>query len=117
MEENRAERAGRAAKTALRRRRERKRVVGWAAATLLGIPLLFAAVWCRLEVSRALSQRDELLARKELLEHSVLRLSGEKTRLVTWASLSVRAGQLGLRAPRSSEVLWIDRDGKGRRRR
>lgn len=108
---NRAERAGRAAKTALRRRRERKRVVGWAAATLLGIPLLFAAVWCRLEVSRALGRRDELLAQKELLEHSVVRLEGEKTRLATWESLSGRAAQLGLRAPRSSEVVWIDRDG------
>jgi hypothetical protein len=116
VEENRAEKAGRAAKTALRRRRERKRIVGWTAGMLLGIPLLFGAVWSRLEVSRALSQRDELLARRETLTQSVVRLTGEKTRLATWESLSVRAAKLGLRAPRSSEVLWIDR-GKGRRRR
>jgi hypothetical protein len=111
--ENRAERAGRAAKTALRRRRERRRVVGWTAAALLGIPLLFAAVWCRLEVSRALAQRDDLLAQRESLVQAHLRLDGEKTRLATWESLGPRAMALGLRTPHAADVLWVPR---GKRR-
>lgn len=113
-EENGAERAGRAAKTALRRRLERKRVVGWAAAALLGIPLLFAAVWCRLAVSQELVQRDDLIARAETLERTNVRLTGEKTRLATWASLQPRARDLGLRSPGPSEVEWVSRSGQRR---
>jgi hypothetical protein len=81
--------------------------VGWTAVALLGIPLLFVAVWCRLETSRALAHRDDLLAQREELQHSLLRLSGEKTRLATWESLAPRASALGLRAPRPSEVQWL----------
>ena len=113
FEDNRAERAGRAAKTALRRRRERRRLVGWSATAVLGIPLLFAAVWCRLEVSRLLAHRDDLLAQREALAQAEVRLAGEKTRLATWESLGPRARALGLRVPRSTEVVWVPR-GKGR---
>lgn len=81
--------------------------MGWAAVALLGIPLLFAAVWCRLETSRALSRRDDLLAQREELQHSVIRLAGAKTRLATWESLAPRASELGLRAPRPAEVQWV----------
>jgi hypothetical protein len=74
---------------------------------LLGIPLLFAAAWCRLEMSRLLARRDDLLAEREELQHSLIRLAGEKTRLATWESLGPRAAELGLRAPRPSEVQWV----------
>jgi hypothetical protein len=88
--------------------------VGWTAAALLGIPLLFAAVWCRLELSRVLARRDDLLARREALAQAEVRLAGEKTRLATWESLGPRAAALGLRIPRSSEVLWVPVRGSGR---
>ncbi len=114
QEANGAERAGRAAKTALRRRRDRRRVVGWSAAALVGIPLLFAAVWCRLAVSQSLVQRDDLIARAESLEQIHVRLTGEKSRLATWAALQPRARELGLRAPRPAEVEWISRSGQRR---
>ena len=88
--------------------------MGWSAAALLGIPLLFAAVWCRLAVSQALVQRDDLIARAEILEQTRVRLTGEKSRLATWASLQPRARELGLRAPTPVEVEWISRSGQRR---
>jgi len=87
--------------------------VGWTAAALLGIPLLFAAAWCRLEMERVLARRDDLLARHESLAHARLKLDGEKTRLATWESLGPRAAALGLRTPRPAEVRWVSR-GRGR---
>lgn len=104
---DRAERAGRAAKTAQRRRRDRERAVDVATATLLGIPLLFAAVWCRMEVSKELHTRDGLLARSVELERSVIVLDGERTRLMTWSHLGEKAGSLGLREPAASDVVWV----------
>jgi hypothetical protein len=74
---------------------------------LLGIPLLFAAAWCRLEVSHALAHRDDLLARREELQHSIIWLTNDKTRLATWESLAPRAETLGLREPRAWEVKWV----------
>ena len=88
--------------------------MGWSAAALLGIPLLFAAVWCRLTVSQALAQRDDLIARAEILHQAQVRLTGEETRQTTWSSLQPRAASLGLRAPRPAEVEWIPRRGKRR---
>ena len=105
--QHRAERAGRAAKTALRRRRERGRVAWWTAAVLFGIPLLFVAVWFRMEVSNQLRIRDDLLAKRESLERAVTELDGERTRLCTWASIGARARDIGLRPPQTSEVLWV----------
>ncbi len=104
---DRAERAGRAAKTAQRRRRERERVVGLATTALLGIPLLFAAVWCRMEIQERLRERDDLLAQRQTLERSLMKLEGERTRLLTWAHLGKRAKELGLREPTPKEVMWI----------
>jgi hypothetical protein len=83
-------------------------VVGWAVAVLLGIPLLFAAVWERMKVSEGLRIQDDLLAERERLEHSILELTGEKNRLSTWASIGDRARAIGLRPPTTSEVLWIE---------
>ena len=88
--------------------------MGWSAAALLGIPLLFAAVWCRLEVSKALAQRDGLLAQRDQLLQSQMRLTAEKTRLATWASLGPRASELGLRPPRPEQVRWVARRERGR---
>jgi hypothetical protein len=105
--QHRAERAGRAAKTGLRRRRERERVVWWATAVLLAIPLLFAAVWFRVQVGDELRLRDDLVAERERLERAVGELAGERTRLSTWASIGGRARGIGLRPPRTSEVLWV----------
>jgi hypothetical protein len=102
-----AERAGTAAKTAARLRRERGRVAGWAAAVLCGIPLLFAAVWVRHEIGEALRARDELLAERERIDHSLLTLEGERTKLSTWGVIGERATRLGLRPPRASEVVWV----------
>jgi hypothetical protein len=110
-----AERAGRAAKTAHGLRRERGRVVGWAVAVLLGLPLLFAAVWLRDAVSRELRERDELYAERERLDHSLLELSGERTRLSTWASIGKRSEKIGLRPPGASEVVWIPVERKERK--
>ena len=104
---NRAERAGQAAKAARRRRRERERVVGWTAAALLGLPLLFAAVWCRMEVCEELRRRDDLLARQDESLHATLKLTGQKSRLSIWENLEPRARALGLREPHSSEVVWV----------
>ncbi|GJM44604.1 MAG: hypothetical protein DHS20C21_14460 [Gemmatimonadota bacterium] len=104
---SRAERAGRAAKTAQRRRRDREKVVGLATAALLGIPLLFAAVWCRMEVSSELRDRDDLLARQHTLQRSILELDGERTRLMTWSHLGEQAKKLGLREPTATDVMWV----------
>jgi hypothetical protein len=103
----RAERAGQAAKTTMRRRRERERVVWWTTAVLFGIPLLFVAVWFRMEVSTELRVRDDLIAERRRLERAVAELSGEKTRLSTWESIGARAHRAGLRPPNTSEVLWV----------
>ena len=108
-----AERAGRAAKAAQRRRRERERVVGWSAAALLGLPLLFAAVWLRMQVCEELRHRDELLAQRDLLQHQSLKLAGEKSRLSTWETIESEALQAGLRSPASEEVVWVALAGGG----
>jgi len=105
--QNRAERAGRAAKATLRRRRERGRVVWWTTGVLLGIPLLFAAVWFRVSVSNELRLRDDLIAERNRLERAVIELAGERTRLSTWASIGTRARRIGFRPPKTSEVLWV----------
>lgn len=117
---NPAERAGQAAKTARRLRRERERVAGWASAALLAIPLLFAAVWTRTEVARELRVRDELYARRDSLECTLLRLDWKKSRLSGWEQVEARLAGNGLRAPRPDEVIWVpveDRHGKGGLRR
>ena len=82
-------------------------MVWWTGFVLLGIPLLFAAVWFRMKVSTELRLRDDLLAERKRLERAVTELAGERTRLSTWASIGTRAGGLGLRPPRTSEVVWI----------
>jgi hypothetical protein len=105
--QHRAERAGRAAKTTQGRRRERERVVWWSTAVLLGIPLLFVAVWFRMQVSNELRLRDDLVAERGRLTRAVGELTGERTRLSTWASIGGRARGIGLRPPRTSEVLWV----------
>ena len=56
-----AERAAVAAKTARRRRWERKQWWGKSAAIFSSLPLLFAAVWIRVGVSDALRTRDCVL--------------------------------------------------------
>ncbi len=104
---NAAERAGRAAKTAWRRRKKRGRVVGWTVGALVAVPLLFAAVWVRIEMSDRLKARDELLAEQDRLERMVLDLTGRRVRLSTWNSISPKAERLGLRAPCVDEVVWI----------
>ena len=81
--------------------------MGWAATLFLGIPLLFAAVWARSEVLTELGIRDELLAERERLEHSLLELRGERTRLSTWGSIGSRAREMGLRPPFADEVVWV----------
>lgn len=117
---NRAERAGTAAKTARRQRRERERVAGWIAAVLLGLPLLFAAAWLRTGVSLELRQQDDLLAERESLEQRLLALSCERDQLTSRPNVERRARQLGLAPPKLAQVQWIsvDRRGtKGRTRR
>ncbi len=112
---NAAERAGRAAKTASRRRKKRERVVGVTAAALVLVPLLFAAVWVRMEISGSLRHRDDLLAERRKLDRSLLDLAGRKARLSTWESVAPRARGIGLRAPEADEVVWVsvpDRKGK-----
>ncbi|HET9887780.1 MAG TPA: hypothetical protein VFR10_09715, partial [bacterium] len=54
-----AERAGVAAKTARRRRWERRQWVGKSAAILFGLPVLFLAVWIRVGVSDSLRTHDD----------------------------------------------------------
>jgi hypothetical protein len=82
-------------------------VVGLATTALLGIPLLFAAVWCHMEVQEQLRERDDRVAQRESLERSLMKLEGDRTRLLTWAHLGKRAKELGLREPTPSEVIWI----------
>jgi hypothetical protein len=106
-ERNRAEKAGRVAKASLKRRKDRERTVGWVAAAFLGLPLLFAAVWCRMEVTEELRRRDDLLARRDAVTHARLKLTGEKSRLSTWEHLERRATALGLHEPSSSQVVWV----------
>lgn len=102
-----AERAGVAAKTARRRRWERRQWVGKSAAIFLGLPLLFAAVWVRVLVSDTLRTRDQLVAEKERLERGLLENSGRKVRLSTWSTIEEGAKSMGLRSPRPSEVYWV----------
>jgi hypothetical protein len=107
---NPAERAGQAAKTARRQRRDRERVLGLTGAALLAIPLLFAAVWIREEVQRELRVRDDLTARRDSLETSVLRLESRKSRLSGWNHLEDRLARTGLRPASRPEVLWVKVD-------
>jgi hypothetical protein len=108
-----AERAGVAAKTARRRRWERRKWVGKSAAIVFGLPLLFLAVWIRVGVSDALRTHDNLVAEKERLERSLLEGSGTKVRLSSWPTIEKRAKEMGLRAPRPAEVVWIPVRTKG----
>jgi hypothetical protein len=112
---NPAERAGQAAKTARRLRRERERVVGLAGAILLAIPLLFAAVWTRNEVSGELRARDALYAERDSLETRVLLLSWKESRLTGWEELQRRLGKTGLRPPTRTEVMWVNVDPSKRK--
>jgi pimeloyl-ACP methyl ester carboxylesterase len=116
---NRAERAGTAAKTARRQRRDRERVAGWIAAVLVGLPLLFAAAWLRTGVSLALRQQDDLLAARDVLHQRVLALSCERDRLTSRPYVEARAKQLGLGPPKLAQVRWIPvrRSGHGGRGR
>lgn len=109
---DRAERAGQAAKTAQRRRRERERAVGWATSVLLGVPLLFAAVWCHMEVSQELRARDDLRARRHTLSRALVELEGHRTRLMTWPVLGKAAEAYGLREPRAADVVWVPVPGR-----
>lgn len=79
----------------------------WTTAVLLGIPLLFVAVWFRMQVSNELRLRDDLVAERNRLERAVTELTGERTRLSTWASIGTRARRIGFRPPKTSEVLWV----------
>jgi len=83
-----------------------------ATTALLGVPLLFAAVWCRMEVSQELRHRDDLLARKRALARTFLELDGERTRLMTWPYLGAQAEALGLREPAAAEVIWVPVEGE-----
>ncbi|HMB69739.1 MAG TPA: hypothetical protein VKU85_10525 [bacterium] len=112
---NPAERAGRAAKTARRLRRDRERVVGLAGAVVLAIPLLFAAVWTRNEVSRELRDRDALYAERDSLETQVMLLSWKESRLTGWEALQDRLGRTGLRPPKRDEVQWVNVDPSRRK--
>lgn len=105
---NPAERAGQAAKTARRLRRDRERVVGLAGAILLAIPLLFAAVFTRNEVSRELRARDALYARRDSLETRVMLLSWKESRLTGWEAVQDRLAATGLRPPKRDEVRWVN---------
>jgi len=94
--------------------------VGWTGAALLAIPLLFAAVWTRTEVARELRVRDELYARRDSLECSLLQLDWKRSRLSGWEQMEARLARTGLRAPHRDEVIWVsvrDTDGKGGLRR
>ena len=102
-----AERAGRAAKAAWRRRKKRGRVVEWTVGAMVGVPLLFAAVWVRIEMSESLRARDRLLAERDRLERTMLELEAKRARLSTWDSIVAKAGRLGLRPPAVDEVLWV----------
>lgn len=86
---------------------------GWWSAALLGIPLLFGAVWARVAISDALREQDRLLARKRALDRSLQELTGTRQHLTTWPSLVNRAHSLGLRAPEPQEVVWIALEEQG----
>jgi hypothetical protein len=86
---------------------------GWWSAALVGIPLLFGAVWARVAISDALREHDRLLERRKELDRSVQGLTGEHQRLTTWPNLANRAHSLGLRAPEPQEVVWIALEGSG----
>jgi len=109
---DRAERAGQAAKTAQRRRREREKAVGMATAVLFGVPLLFAAVWCHMEVSQELRARDDLRARRHTLSRALVELDGRRTTLMTWPYLGRAAEAFGLREPRAADVVWVPVEGR-----
>jgi hypothetical protein len=83
-------------------------VVGLAGAIVLAIPLLFAAVWTRNEVSEGLRARDALYAERDSLETRVMLLSWKEQRLSGWEELQRRLGPTGLRPPTRSEVVWVD---------
>jgi hypothetical protein len=85
-------------------------VLGLTGAALLAIPLLFAAVWIREAVSHELKVRDGLTARRDSLEHSVMRLTAQKSRLTGWNHLEDRLARTGLRPASRPEVLWVKVD-------
>jgi len=85
-------------------------------AAALGLPLLFAAVWCRMEVCEELRLRDELLARRDASVSASLKLTGRKSRLSIWENLGPRARALGLNEPSSSQVVWVAIADTGDRR-
>jgi hypothetical protein len=89
-------------------------VVGLAGAVLLAIPLLFAAVWTRNEVSRELRARDALYAQRDSLETRVMLLSWKESRLTGWEELQERLEGTGLRPPKRDEVRWVNVDPNGR---
>jgi hypothetical protein len=99
----------------MRRRRERGRVVGIAASALVAVPLLFAAVWVRVEVTEGLKAADDLRAERTRLEREVLELGGRLARLATWDRVEPRARRLGLRPPEVDEVMWVSVPATGRR--
>lgn len=86
-------------------------MVGLATTALLGVPLLFAAVWCRMEVSQELCRRDDLLARQRTLSRTLLELEGQRTKLMTWPYLGRQAEGIGLREPVAAEVVWVEVQG------
>jgi hypothetical protein len=74
---------------------------------------LFLAVWIRVGVSDALRTHDDLVNEKERLERALLEGSGTKVRLSSWPTIEKRAKDMGLRAPRPAEVVWIPVRSKG----
>ena len=91
-------------------------MVGWTAAALLGLPLLFVAVWTRMEVTRELRTQDDLVAEAESLERSVLEMSWKRERLVSWENVEERAEDLGLRPPGPQQVVWVRVENRSSRR-
>jgi hypothetical protein len=84
----------------------------WSAA-LLGIPLLFGAVWARVAITDELREHDRLVEKRKTVDRSVQELTGTRQRLRTWKHLASRARSLGLRAPEPQEVVWIALEGSG----
>lgn len=85
--------------------------MGWAAGLMLAIPLLFAAVWIRTEVSVELRLRDDLYARRDSLERSILDLTWRKQRLSRWPAVADRVAATGLRPSTIPEVMWVEVSG------
>ena len=105
--ENAAERAGRAARTRMGRRRRRTRVVALSSGGLLALLSFVGAVWLRLESSESLKRGDDLLADKIRLERSLVDLAGRKARLTEWDRVEPIARRMGLRPPERGEVVWV----------